>query len=296
MTTDVTPNAVVAPLKHPVDLRAEGPPVEALAETLVLVPTYNERDSLPLLHKRLRAACPGVGILVIDDNSPDGTGRVADGLADEDPLTWVLHREGKGGLGTAYLQGMEWAVRMGARVVVQMDADGSHQPEQLPVLLDALRRDADVVLGSRYVVGGSTIGWPWYRSVLSRVGNWYARTILRLPVRDATAGFRVFNHRALGSLPFESIRSQGYCFLIEVTLLALRSGLNVVEVPVTFVERKLGASKMSWAVGLETLRRVTSWGLQGRRAPRAARPRPVEPRAAANGQACRLPATSRTNA
>jgi dolichol-phosphate mannosyltransferase len=241
-----------------------GPLARAIPDVVVIIPTYNEVESLVDLHGRVRAANPGVGILVVDDNSPDGTGRIADRLAVTDPLTWALHRPGKGGLGTAYLLGMSWALTAGVALVVQMDADGSHLPEALPQLLAASQRGADVVIGSRYVEGGRTVGWPLRRRVLSRAGNCYARSLLGLTVRDATSGYRVYTRRALEDLTLPRVKSEGYCFLVELSLLATRRGLRVVEVPITFVERARGASKMDWAVGLETLRRVTMWGIRGR--------------------------------
>jgi dolichol-phosphate mannosyltransferase len=261
--------------ESPLDLSLAGPAAHAMPHVVIVVPTYNEADCLPLLYRRIRAAMPTAGLLVVDDNSPDGTGLVADGLAARDPLAWVLHRRGKAGLGTAYLAGLGWALDAGAQVLVQMDADGSHQPEQLTALLAALAEGADVAIGSRYVPGGVTVGWPWYRSSLSWAGNRYARSMLGLPVHDATSGFRAYKRQALQAVSIEHAQSQGYCFLIELLLLSVRAGLRVVEVPITFTERELGTSKMSVPVGLETLRRVTRWGLGGNR---ATRPSPASAR------------------
>ena len=259
------------------DLSAPGVSARSAPPVVAVVPTYNEIDNLERLHRRFRDANPGVGLLVVDDNSPDGTGAAADAIAERDPLVFVLHRRNKEGLGAAYLAGINWALGSGAQVVVQMDADGSHAPEALPLVLAALANGADVVIGSRYTPGGCTVGWSWYRAALSKGGNWYARRALQLSVRDVTGGFRAWSRRSLEAISGEAFSSQGYCFLIELSLLAVRDGLRVVEVPITFVEREAGASKMSPKVAFETLRRVTSWAARAwfsRRRP--SRPTPLE--------------------
>jgi dolichol-phosphate mannosyltransferase/apolipoprotein N-acyltransferase len=234
---------------------------------LVCIPTYNERDNLPTTVSRLRAACPDVDILVIDDGSPDGTGKIADEAADNDPKLHVLHRTEKSGLGTAYVVGFGWGLERDYDVLVEMDADGSHQPEELPRLLAALAADApggpaDVVLGSRYVKGGVVRNWPHRRLLLSRGGNAYVRIALGLPLRDATGGFRAYRSEVLRRLPLGEVSSQGYCFQVDLVWQAWRAGYRVVEVPITFVEREIGESKMSNAIVAEALWRVTWWGLR----------------------------------
>lgn len=236
----------------------------SLGRVLVIVPTYNERGNLPMITGRLRAALPEAHILIADDASPDGTGDLADKLAEAEPKIHVLHRPGKQGLGAAYVAGFTWARERGYDVVVEMDADGSHAPEQLPQLLQALRH-ADVVLGSRYVPGGKVVDWPWHRALLSQGGNLYVRLALGMPVRDATGGYRAYRMPALEKLDFESVNSQGYCFQVDLAWRACRQGLRVVEVPITFTERRRGASKMSPAIVREALWRVTLWGVRARR-------------------------------
>ncbi len=234
---------------------------------LVCIPTYNERDNLPSTLSRLRAACPDADVLVIDDGSPDGTGKIADEAAVEDPKVHVLHRTEKSGLGTAYVKGFGWGLDRGFDVLVEMDADGSHQPEELPRLLEALQPDAsgrraDVVLGSRYVDGGVVRNWPNRRLLLSRGGNAYVRIALGLPLRDATGGFRAYRSVVLRHLPLGDVASQGYCFQVDLVWQAWRAGYRVVEVPITFVERAIGESKMSNSIVAEALWRVTWWGLR----------------------------------
>lgn len=231
---------------------------------VVVVPTYNEVDNLGWIVGRLRAAVPEADVLVVDDGSPDGTGRVADELAGADPHVMVLHRTSKEGLGAAYLAGFRWALEQGYGVVGEMDADGSHQPEQLPRLVAALA-DADLVLGSRWVPGGAVVNWPWTRSALSRGGNLYTRLMLGIPVRDATGGFRLFRRTALERLDLDTVRSVGYCFQVDLAWRSVEAGLRVREVPIDFVERVRGESKMSPDVALESLRRITVWGLRHRR-------------------------------
>ncbi len=231
---------------------------------LVVVPTYNERETLPLILERLRAAVPAADVLVADDASPDGTGAVADEWAARDDAVHVLHRPGKAGLGAAYVDGFRWGLAQGYDVLVEMDADGSHQPEQLPSLLERVAAGADIVLGSRWVPGGSVVNWPRHREVLSRGGNLYTRWALGVPLRDATAGFRAIRATALEKIGLDGVESQGYCFQVDVAWRAVQAGLRVDEVPITFVERELGASKMSKAIVSEALVRVTRWGLEDR--------------------------------
>ncbi|TNC19132.1 polyprenol monophosphomannose synthase [Georgenia sp. 311] len=234
--------------------------------TLVIIPTYDERESLPLVLERTRRAVPDADILVADDDSPDGTGAVADEVAARDGHVHVLHRPGKQGLGRAYVAGFQWALERGYDLVVEMDADGSHRPEQLPDLLArAAAEDApDLVIGSRWVPGGEVVNWPLHRELLSRGANTYVQLLLGLPVRDATAGFRVFRAPALAALPLEEIESQGYCFQVDMTWRVHRAGGRVAEVPISFVERAEGVSKMSRGIIAEALVRTTAWGVRHR--------------------------------
>ncbi|GAA2576262.1 polyprenol monophosphomannose synthase [Actinomadura fulvescens] len=232
--------------------------------TVVIIPTFNERENLPLIVKRVRAATPDVDVLVVDDNSPDGTGELADRIAADDPKVHVLHRTAKDGLGAAYIAGFRWALERGYDVMVEMDADGSHRPEELPRLLDALE-SADLVIGARWVPGGRVVNWPRHREVLSRGGNTYARLMLGFHLRDATAGYRAFRRVALEKIVLDSVDSKGYCFQIDMALRAVQAGLTVVEVPITFVERTHGVSKMSGSIVAEAMWRVTQWALTRRR-------------------------------
>jgi dolichol-phosphate mannosyltransferase len=241
----------------------------SVGRVLVVVPTYNERDNLEIIAGRLRAAVPEAHLLVVDDDSPDGTGKLADELADRDDHVHVLHRTAKNGLGAAYVAGFGWAREHDYDVVVEMDADGSHAPEQLPRLLAALE-DADLVLGSRYVGGGEVVNWPKSRELLSRGGNLYTRMLLRLPLKDATGGYRAYRRTVLDGLPLGSISSQGYCFQVDLAWQTWQQGHRVVEVPITFVERERGESKMSRKIVVEALWRVTVWGLRSGRSKRAA--------------------------
>ena len=234
-----------------------------LGKILVIVPTYNERDALPLIVERIRAAVPEADILVADDNSPDGTGAIADSLAEADPQVRVMHRQGKEGLGAAYIAGFTWGLQNGYDVLVEMDADGSHQPEQLPRLLEALR-GADLVLGSRWVRGGGTQNWSKGREVLSRGGNIYTRAMLGVPIHDATGGYRAFRADTLRKLDLHTVASQGYCFQVDLAWRTVQRGMTVKEVPITFVERSVGDSKMSRAIVAEALWRVTQWGVAER--------------------------------
>lgn len=233
---------------------------EDLGRIVVIIPTYNESENLPMIVGRVRAAVPEAHVLVVDDNSPDGTGRLADDLSAVDPQVHVMHRLGKGGLGAAYLAGFAWALQEGYDVVVEMDADGSHQPEQLTRLLEALR-DADLVLGSRWVPGGGVENWPRSREFLSKGGSLYARTMLGVGIRDVTGGFRAFRADTLRRLDLHDVVSQGYCFQIDLAWRALQRGMRVKEVPILFVERTAGVSKMSQKIVIEAMWRVTLWGL-----------------------------------
>jgi dolichol-phosphate mannosyltransferase len=202
-------------------------------------------------------------VLIADDNSPDGTGEIADQLAAAEPRINVMHREGKQGLGAAYLAGFAWARERGYDAVIEMDADGSHAPEELPRLLDALA-DADVVIGSRYVPGGKVLNWPIHRQMLSRGGNLYTRLALGMPIRDATGGYRAYRLTALDKMDVDTVASQGYCFQVDLAWRAHRNGFRVVEVPITFAERERGVSKMSSSIVREALWRVTVWGTRAR--------------------------------
>jgi dolichol-phosphate mannosyltransferase len=230
---------------------------------LVVIPTYNEAENLPWIVGRVRTAQPAVDVLVVDDDSPDGTGAIADELAAADPAVRVVHRTEKAGLGAAYLHGFRVALDAGYDVIGEMDADGSHQPEQLYRLLDALS-EADLVIGSRWVPGGAVVNWPLRRELLSRGGNLYVRLLLGVRVRDATAGYRLFRRATLEKIDLESVQSTGYVFQTDLVARTLNAGLAVREVPIEFVERVRGDSKMSGAVATESLRRITAWGVRER--------------------------------
>ena len=234
-----------------------------IGKVLVVIPTYNELENLPIIVAGVRAAAPEVQILIADDNSPDGTGEVADGLAAQDNAVQVLHRATKSGLGAAYLEAFQWAKTNEFDVVVEMDADGSHSPADLVKILAALT-NSDVVLGSRWVKGGQVVNWPRSRELLSRGGNLYTRLWLGIPLKDATGGFRAYRMTALAKIDVSKVESQGYCFQVDMAWRAVRSGLRVIEVPITFVEREFGESKMNQAIVKEALWRVTQWGLAKR--------------------------------
>lgn len=224
-----------------------------MGDLLVCLPTYNERDNLAPITRAILDAEPRAEILVIDDDSPDGTGRLADELAAAEPRLHVLHRERKAGLGRAYLAGFRWALERGYAFIAEMDADFSHAPADLPRLLAEADRGADVVLGSRYAAGGGTRNWGVSRKIISRGGSLYARTILGVRVRDLTGGFKVFRRRVLEALDLSAIQSNGYSFQIELTYRALRKGFTVREVPIVFEDRRVGQSKMSKAIFREAL-------------------------------------------
>jgi dolichol-phosphate mannosyltransferase len=232
---------------------------------LVIIPTFNERENLPVIHRRLKDACPEVHLLIVDDSSPDGTGELADELAAADPgHTHVMHRTAKDGLGAAYLAGFAWGLSRQYSVLVEMDADGSHAPEQLHRLLDAVDAGADLVIGSRYVDGGAVQNWPWRRWALSWTANTYARLALDIDIHDITAGYRAYRREALEAIDLDGVDSKGYCFQIDLTRRTLGNGFSVVEVPITFTERELGVSKMSGSNIREALVKVARWGIQGR--------------------------------
>lgn len=244
-------------------LEDEKPASDSLEPILVIIPTYNESENIARIVSRTRDAVPDAHILIADDNSPDGTGELADEIAAADDHVHVMHRLGKEGLGAAYLAGFEWGLNAGYEVLVEMDADGSHQPEQLPYLLDALV-DADLVLGSRWVRGGEVLNWPKSREVLSRGGNLWTRIALGIPLRDATGGYRAFRRKTLLGLELDNVASAGYCFQVDLAWRALKAGFKVVEVPITFIEREYGDSKMSQKIVIEALVLTTMWGINHR--------------------------------
>ncbi|WP_223878491.1 polyprenol monophosphomannose synthase [Microbacterium radiodurans] len=229
---------------------------------LTIVPTYNEIENIEGIVDRVLAV--GLSdVLIVDDSSPDGTGELADRLASQHAGVHVLHRTSKDGLGRAYLDGFAWGRARGFDVLIEMDADGSHQPESLPTMLDELRT-ADIVLGSRWVPGGRVVNWPLHRKVLSIGGNVYARLALGIDIRDATGGFRAYRTTALETIGLDGVESHGYCFQLDLLWRGLERGLHVVEVPITFVEREHGESKMSSDIVRESLWKVTVWGVRRR--------------------------------
>ena len=234
-----------------------------MSRVLVVVPTYDERENIERIVARVVASVPYAHLLVVDDGSPDGTGKIADELADSDGRIHVLHRTAKAGLGAAYIAGFDWGLEQGYDVLVEMDADGSHSPEQLPRLLAALER-ADLVLGSRYVPGGSVVNWARSRELISRGGNLYTRLALGRRLRDATGGYRAFRREVLERIDYAGVSSQGYCFQVDLARRAVDAGFRVVEVPITFVERERGESKMSSEIVREAFTRVTQWGVRHR--------------------------------
>ncbi|GID92067.1 polyprenol monophosphomannose synthase [Amorphoplanes digitatis] len=247
---------------NPTAAGAEGYP--GIGRILVVIPTYNEADNIRLITERVRRAVPSVDILVADDNSPDGTGGIADEISAADDHVFVLHRAGKEGLGAAYVAGFAWAKNKGYDAVVEMDADGSHAPEELHKLLDALR-DTDAVLGTRYIPGGSVHNWPIHRLLLSRGGNIYIRMALGMPFRDATGGYRAYRMPVLDAIDVATVASTGYSFQVELAWRTYRHGFRMAEVPITFTEREHGVSKMSGNIFKEQLLRVTVWGATARR-------------------------------
>jgi dolichol-phosphate mannosyltransferase len=232
---------------------------------LVIIPTYNELENLPLILQRVHAAMPEVHVLVVDDGSPDGTGKLADELSLADPdRIHVMHRTAKDGLGAAYLAGFAWGLSREYSVLVEMDADGSHAPEQLHRLLDAVDDGADLAIGSRYVPGGTVVNWPLRRLVLSKTANTYARVLLGVGIHDITAGYRAYRREVLEKIDLNAVDSKGYCFQVDLTWRAINNGFKVVEVPITFTERELGVSKMSGSNIREAMLKVAQWGIGGR--------------------------------
>ena len=242
-----------------------GPVEKPSARTLVIVPTYNERLNLPLIVERLHAAQPDVHLLIVDDGSPDGTGALADELALADPeRVHVMHRTAKEGLGAAYLAGFAWGLARQYTVLVEMDADGSHPPEQLYRLLDAVDDGADVVIGSRYVPGGEVVNWPRRRLVLSRTANGYSRILLGVDIHDITAGYRAYRREVLEKIDLAAIDTKGYGFQVDLTWRSINAGFTVTEVPITFTEREHGVSKMDGSTIREAIVKVAEWGLRAR--------------------------------
>lgn len=230
--------------------------------TLVCIPTYNERESLPNTLQAIFEYSPDVEVLVIDDGSPDGTADWAEELGDE--RVHVMRRTAKEGLGPAYVAGFTWALGQDYDVICQMDADGSHRGRDLPLLLQAVRGGAELAIGSRWVRGGEVVNWPLNRNVLSRGANLYANVAIGLHVADATAGFRAYSRNLLQRIDLAGVQSHGYGFQIDMTVRARRAGARIVEVPIIFVERELGASKMSGSIISEAFVNVARWGLQRR--------------------------------
>lgn len=232
-----------------------------MAKTVVVIPTYNEIASIDGVVTRILDTDPTAHILVVDDNSPDGTGRRADALAAADPRVHVIHRTEKNGLGAAYGAGFAWALARDYDFVVEMDADGSHQPEELPRLQALLEQGCDMAIGTRWIPGGEIVNWPGYRKLISRSGTAYARMLLQSKLHDLTSGYRGFRADSLRTIDLGTVNSQGYCFQIEMAWLFERSGARIGEFPITFVERAEGVSKMSTGIVVEALAKVTGWGL-----------------------------------
>jgi glycosyltransferase involved in cell wall biosynthesis len=233
-------------------------------KALVVIPTYNEAETVDRVVGLVLDVEPRADVLVVDDNSPDGTGDLVEKLAHDQPRLHLLRRPGKAGLGAAYRAGFAWGITRGYDALVEMDADLSHPPDRLPALLDGLA-EADLVIGSRYVPGGATRNWSKVRELISRGGNLYVRIALRLPVADATAGYRAYRRQVLEDLPVSEVRSSGYCFQVEMVHRTWQEGFTVLEVPITFTEREAGVSKMSKQIVAEALLRVTLWAFTGGR-------------------------------
>ncbi len=230
---------------------------------LVIIPTYNERENLPAIVPRILEQGPQFQVLVVDDNSPDGTGAVAEALAAQYPgWVHVLHRAGKRGLGTAYIEGFKWALQRSYAFIFEMDADFSHDPRDLPRLLEAVQH-ADVAIGSRWVAGGGTRNWSLLRRLISRGGSLYTQLVLGVPLRDLTAGFKAFRREVLEQLDLDAIRSNGYAFQVEMHYACYRQGFRIVEVPILFEDRRVGQSKMSLGIVLEAMLQVAKWRLFG---------------------------------
>ena len=247
-------------------------------KALVVMPTYNEAESVIGVIDQVLAADPRVDVLIVDDGSPDGTARLVAGRAAGEPRVRLLERSAKQGLGAAYRAGFAWGLQRGYEALVEMDADLSHPPERLPALLDGLA-GADLVIGSRYVPGGRTVNWSRLREAISRGGNAYVRLALGVPVHDCTAGYRAYRRQVLEALPVSAVQSNGYCFQVEMAHRTWQEGFRVVEVPIAFTERATGVSKMSKQIVAEALWRVTVWALTGGRR-RARRHHPLSVAAA----------------
>jgi dolichol-phosphate mannosyltransferase len=239
-------------------------PASATGRVLIVMPTYNERQNLEIMAGRIRESTPDADLLVVDDNSPDGTGDLAEKLAETDPRVHVMHRIEKAGLGKAYIAGFTWALERGYDVIVEMDADGSHRPEDLPRLLAAVADGADGVIGSRWVPGGKVVNWPKKREVLSRGANIYTRLMIGFSVKDATGGYRAYKASTLRRIDLSNVESTGYSFQVDITVRIIKAGLRIVEVPITFVERERGVSKMDSAIIREAFWRVFQWGIKSR--------------------------------
>lgn len=231
---------------------------------IVVMPTYNEIDNLGTTLAGIFSCTHGAEVVVVDDNSPDGTGAMADFMAQGEPRLHVLHRKAKNGLGPAYLEGFRWALQQQYDVICEMDMDGSHRPQDLARMLDVMERNphVDLVIGSRRVRGGQTVNWPMHRDVISRVGSWYARSMLALPVKDVTAGFRAYRSSLLRQIDLEDIEANGYVFQVDMTRRAHQSGARILEIPIAFIERRHGSSKMGSGIVLEAMLRVTAWGAE----------------------------------
>ncbi|HEX4832756.1 MAG TPA: polyprenol monophosphomannose synthase [Trebonia sp.] len=236
----------------------------ATGRVLIVMPTYNERQNLEIMAGRIRESTPDADLLVVDDNSPDGTGDLAEKLAETDQHVHVMHRTEKAGLGKAYIAGFTWALEHGYDVVVEMDADGSHRPEDLSRLLAAVAAGADGVIGSRWVPGGKVVNWPKKREVLSRSANIYTRLAIGFGIRDATGGYRAYRASTLRKIDLSNVESAGYSFQVDITVRIIRAGLKIVEVPITFVERERGVSKMDGSIIREAFWRVFQWGVESR--------------------------------
>ena len=236
----------------------------AIGRVLIVMPTYNERQNLEIMAGRIRESTPDAGLLVVDDNSPDGTGDLADKLAEANQHVHVMHRTEKAGLGKAYIAGFAWGLERGYDVIVEMDADGSHRPEDLPKLLAAVGAGADGVIGSRWVPGGKVVNWPKKREALSRGANVYARLMLGFSIKDATGGYRAYRAATLRKIDLANVESTGYSFQIDITIRIVKAGLRIVKVPITFVEREHGVSKMDSSMIREAFFRVLQWGVQSR--------------------------------
>lgn len=250
-----------------------------LGQILIIIPTYNEVENIEQIVTRIRGSVPAAHVLIADDNSPDGTGKLADELAQADESVQVLHRRGKEGLGAAYLAGFGWGLDRDYGVLIEMDADGSHRPEHLPAILEALET-ADLVKGSRYVPGGKVVNWPKSRELISRVGSLWTRLMLGIGMKDATGGFNAFRAATLRGIGLDDIASAGYCFQVDLLWRTLKAGYTVKEVPITFIEREYGDSKMSSQIVIEALIRTTLWGIghRGSQLKRLAQKKAVEAR------------------